>query len=608
MLLVFLALVEALAYPGVLVGTPDADIHSDKSVLMVSQPPQGSVISVGIHVRSTRDTLGYVLPLPGSLDPLDVDTVDPAYLNEFEIYSAPRLRRIRCKDLAEVKYYPVGPGCGSFDIDPVALTLAAGADEALTLEGPSVESDITAAVVEDALVWMDTQGFTADPLTVSALSGHAQTGAPFLVVLLALDHAPDTGAWLAPIQIPLPSWGTDLPLSLSAPTVTSHDLTVITLGPTPAQPAAFERAELEQDCMVQGDFASNYSERIDDALNVPHTSQAPLWVLEYSGGSDACEVCTRDPLQAVNLTDFGLPGINEAHITRWRHRYDVAGPPLDLALVSSDLPTTQAQYLRYDPDLEFAYPVCAHPPVSRPGVCPQLKPDKLSGAGCQVSEPTGWVWLALVPLLLGRRRHAPVLVLLLTLSFSDARAAAPPLEILVDAPLMSTARVIPRDTPSASLPRPLVPMVGGEARLGMARLKKMNIGLTGGLRGFRGRGRDDDLRFNFVEPHLGLDSRHGLAREGATLVPLFRVGLQASLGILDSAVYVPQTSLGALIHVGGGALMGSGPRRVIAEIRASTVPRTDAFGVHFHPVTTLTDWTYYPGTVNISLLVGMSFE
>jgi hypothetical protein len=608
MLLLLLAVVEALAYPGILVGTPGADLHSDKSLLVVSQPPQGSVISVGIHVQSAGDTLGYVLPLSEALDPLDVDTVDPEYLHEFERYSAPRLQQIRCRDLAEVTYYPVGPGCGSFEIDTRDVLLTADADEALALEGAFAEADMTAAVVEDALLWIEAEGFVADPRTATALAEHAQTGAPFLVVHLALDPSPDTQAWLAPIQIPLSSWGAPLPLSLSAPTVGAHDLTVITLGPTPTQPATFERGDLEQDCMVQGDFASNYADRIDDALDVPHTVQAPLWVLEYSGPSDACEVCTRDPLQAVNLTDFGLPGINEAHITRWRHRYDVASPPHDLALVSTALPSTQAQYLRYDPHLEFAYPVCAQPPMSKPGVCPDLKPENRSGAGCKVSGHTGWVWLVLVPLLMGRRRRAMALVLLLALPLSHARATPPPLEILLDAPLFSTPRVIPRDQPSATLPRPLAPLYGGEGRIGLATLKRMNIGLTAGLHGFRGRGRDHDLRFSFVEPHLGVDSRHGRFREDAAVVPMFRVGLQASLGILDSAVYVPQTSLGARLHIGGGAILGTGPRRVMTELRASTVPRTDAYGVTFHPATTLTGWTYYPGTVNLSLLVGVAFE
>jgi len=603
MVLLFLAFLDAAAFPGVLVGPSGSEIHSTASMVVVSQPSEGAVITIAVHVQTDAQSLGFVLPVPEPVDPLDVVVLNPDYLRDFEVFSAPRLEQIRCEDLSEVTYFPVGPGCGSFEIDVPELKTTADAVASLPLEGDFAPVDFAVDVVPDAVGWLEDAGFAPESATALALQASADGGAHFVVVRVDLDTAPTDGTWLEPLQVPLGTWGSALPLSLSAPNVTAHDLTLLTVAAGPLEPAVYEPAVVERDCMVRGDFGAAYEARLTAGLS---SAGEPAWALEFSGLSSQCSLCTRPPLEAYNLGDVGVASA-EAQITRWRHRYDPASPAVDLLLVDGGPSDDQMRYLAYDEDLEFAYPVCGRGWVSPPGVCPDLRPEGRDEAGCDVSASAGWIWLLMVPLLLRRRQKAALAWLLLIPAMPARAAPAPPIDLFVDVPLASTARVLPQEGASG-LPRALSPLLGGEGRIGVAQLKKMNIGLTAGLRGFRGRVRDGDLRFSFTEPHAGVDARHGAANDGATVAPLFRYGLQASIGILDSAVFTPKATMGALLHVGAGAAIGTSPRRLLVELRASTVPRTDAYVVSFHPVTNLPGWTYYPGSMNVTILLGLGFE
>jgi len=598
-----LLLSNALAFPGALVGPEGSTPMSDASVVVTSHTSSGLHLTVSIQVRGDVPRFAYILPLPESVDADDITTLDPDYLQQVELFSAPRLQAVKCADLSEVTYYPVPPGCGSFDILPEVFGSDSGpAKEALGLEGNFAEGVYSVEVVSDVFSWMADAEYVPDAATAANLQTWANAGSYFAVAYVYIGEAESGPVWLEPLQLPLTTIAWELPLSLSAANVDAHDLTLLTFGTGALEPYPHAEADLEADCMILGDLETAHEANIDAALE-----GEAAWVLEYSGASSECAPCARDPLEFYNLADFGVGGIVDAYVTRWRHRYGTAAPAIDVLMIPSFTDdTAQARYIVHDADLEFAYPVCGQGKSANPGSCPDLSPESLEG-GCDSGGALGWVWLAILPLAFYRRRVAP-LALLLVFGASEARADAPSprLDLLFDVPVWSTDRVLP-DGETSGAPYLLNPFVGGEARFAFATLKNLNVGVTGGLRGFRGRGHGD-VRFSFTEPHIGFDARHGTFREGVFVIPLFRYGIQGSMGVLDSAIFKPQASFGALVHVGAGAFIGRGTRRLITELRASTVPRTDGYTVAFHDVTGFTGWTYYAGTANLSLLVGMGFQ
>ncbi len=602
MLLLALLLSNAVAFPGALVGPAGSNLQSEASMVVVSHTGAGMQLTIALEVSGATD-LGLVLPIPEAVNPADLLILEPDYLQQVELFSAPRLERVRCDDLSQVTYYAIPPGCGSFEFDDgQSVSQRAAAEESLGLEATFAKNALSVDVVTDLDTWMADAGYVPDAATETLLQTFVDAGSSFVVARAALDTA--SSVWLEPVQIPLSTTDYRLPLELSASSVTEHDLTVLTFASGPLEPDLFRAAELEADCMVLGDFGAAHEANFEDAID---PSENEMWVLEYSGLSSECSPCARDPLEYYNLADFGFLGIDEAHVTRWRHRYGDQSPAVDVLLQPGGSTSAQIRYVAYDGDLEFAYPVCGQGKIANPGVCEGLNPDGLDG-GCNSAGAGGWMWLAILPILvMARRRLAPI-VLLLILGAADARADAPSprFDLALDLPIWSTDRVVPdgRDT---GAPHLLSPFVGGEGRVGIRKFKSMNVGITGGLRGFRGRG-GGEVRFSFTEPHLGVDARHGVFRESVFVIPLFRYGVQGSVGILDSAVFIPKATIGALLHVGAGAFIGRGARRVIAEIRASTVPRTDGFSVSFDSVTDLPGWTYYPGSANVTLLIGMGFQ
>ena len=603
MVLLLFALANlSYALPGVLVGPPDAVLLSDESLVVVSRPSEGTLITVTARVHSEDSHFGWILPVPEPVDPLDVALLKHDYLEQFERFSAPRREHIRCEHLSEVAYYPVAPGCGSYEIEVTGITSTDGRVEALPFEDAFATGDYTTYVVEDALAWLGDRGWSASPQTADALALHAASGKPFVVADIVLDAAPTGGAWLEPIQVPLTTREAPIPLALGAPSLANHDLTLIAMGAVALAPELANPAPLSGDCMIRGDFATAYEAQVEVALDAGGEG---AWALEFSGSSAACTSCARPPLETYNLNDFGIQSV-EAHITRWRRRTGAGSTPADVILIEDEVPDLELRYVGYRESLEFAYPSCDRGWVSDPGVCPGLEPEKRSSAGCDIAGLPGWFWLALAPLVLLRRRTAGAALALLALGGSFPAAAAS-VEVVLEAPILSSTRVRPISV-DQGLPRLFVPLLGGEVRVGIAHFKRMDLALTAGLRGFRGRARGEDTRFSFTEPHAGLDASHGRHREGALISPRFRYGLHASVGILDSAVFTPKSTVAALMHIGGGVTLGRGPQRALVELRASIVPRTDAYVVSFHPATQLEGWTYYPGSSTLTLLLGVDFE
>ena len=134
-----------------------------------------------------------------------------------------------------------------------------------------------------------------------------------------------------------------------------------------------------------------------------------------------------------------------------------------------------------------------------------------------------------------------------------------------------------------------------------------SAGLLGGIRMAHGAipsGSDAGVRATLVEPTLAVDVRHGVL-EGS-LSPFFRYGGGVALLVLDPNVSATQSAVGVSLHLGVGLIVADGPVRPMVELRGHVVPRTDGYVTRFHPAVGIEDWTWFPGSANVALHVGVA--
>jgi len=602
----------AWAFPGTFVGPGgDAPEVLDAQIVLARQGERTTLTVAPRLDEYPPGRLALVLPLPTG-DVHSVQGVPPSYLERVVAFAAPRLGRVTCDDLIEDRYHPTGPGCGSFEPAPKTPPNGPQATDHVTLDTTWALGEWAAKLVqvteeEDELqAWLDAEGLAIPEAAAPFLEDHGW----FLVATIS----PNEGEMLQPLQVAYTDPDFVLPIRPGGTPGAVQELVVTAI--TEASAGAlivdnYMRAVMPDECLLPPDaFVDWYEQNLDRALL---TEPSPSWMLEYVGSPGRCDPCLGDPLEPYELTDFGYQGDPaQALVSRVHMRYfaeDLHGE-LDLSLIEHA--PTQIRYIEHARELEFAFPVCGEGFVPDAGVCDDLVLPAKGAGGCATGGgPAGLLAVGLAFAAIRRRRLAPLLLLVALAAPRAASAEDAPtqFEIAASTTLWSTDRVRFAEYERGG-PHLLMPMLGLDARWPIADVGSGRLGITGGVRGFFGNATpgepDMPVDFTFIEPHAGLDLRWGAPKK--PWAPTARVGLQAAYGILDTTAWKPRASLGALVHASGGVYVGEGANRLLLELQATLVPRTDAWGVYFAPEVRMPDWIYYAGALDLSLVVGVAFR
>ncbi len=425
MSLILLALLpDAAAFCGTFVGAPGASLVNESSQVVIGRQAGRTTLTLAVDYAGDASEFAIVIPVPEVLGPEDVTAGDAELLQWLEAYGTPRAVSYTCDTLFDLQKGGIGCGytlgCADASVGGIAAGPVEYADDSVT-----VESEFTAAGYDivvlsaqessDLFTWLRNNDYELPRGGDEMLQEYIDAGVYFLAAKLSLDAPPSGNTWLPPLRLSYTEEGFALPIRIGTISadgpqeVLIHALTdVYAAGEVGI--ANYPEVALESECMwvpeAGDDMAAWYAREVDQGVA---DAGGAGWVKEYSadlvpveGTGYHCDPCTAEPVvPGGTFAPLGLDS-DSAHLTRLRLRYDAATATEDLVLYESGIlgASSQLRYVTYEPELEFAFPVCHEGWVDDPGECPN---DYVAGCTAPVRASGLGVLLALVAL---RRRSA----------------------------------------------------------------------------------------------------------------------------------------------------------------------------------------------------------
>jgi len=605
----------AHAVGGAFIGPVGSDVPISSDTIVALAVADGrTTVTVTARTSGAVDFAAFLWPADG-VDPDSLARPMSRGLENLEAFTRPRVERLTCDELVSTLRYRTPPGCASYEVeelgsDPVGedATHSFGVDPTAFEALPEI-SVIAAADVPD---WLAERDLEIPASAEDALQPWLDAGTPLVAAFL--PAAVPAGVWLPPVQFTIA--GTEVPLPLRAGSDTTdvpHALTVLTLTTADVGDPAFANLApglIRDECRLpSGTDAEDWWAAEIDAAD--HSVTAP-WFRVYAGPADRCAPCAAELPNFLVYEHLGLDSDTNnaaARVGRIEVRYG-PGELSDDPVLSFSAPRVDSSIRWYQDEegIGFLIEECGGD-VDPGAVCPQLQ--RLESSGCAVppGAPFAAGTVLLVLLAIRRRRHALVAVALLAVAL-PAQAAdhgVPHTEVHLSAGLLGTARFGAEDR--AQTPTVRLPTVGAQARISVFSWKDdAGLGLIGGLAGWRGGAGDAVNRFTLLEPHAGIDLRHGTLREGARFAPFAHVGASFVLPAMVPRLGQATVTLSGRFHAGAGAWLGHGPLRPSLAIEGVLVPRTDGFVTRFDSITTLPGYTFFPGAARVSVLVGLGIN
>lgn len=409
----------AHAFCGTYVAAPGASLTNQSSRVVVGRSGTRTTLTLAADYTGDTGEFALLLPIPEIIGAEDVAAGDAELVEWIDQYSTPRAVAYTCDDFFDLQ--KSGPGCGyTFGCSSADMSLRTGVPGELADDSVTVESSFATAGYEfsvlsaeessDLFTWLQVNGYELPRGGDDILQEYIDAGVYFLAVKVAAETASHQ-MWLPPIRISYEGEGWGLPIRIG--TISSdgpqevliYTLTDLTSGEVGI--ANYPEAPLETDCMWLGDDAEDmtawYGTEVETAVA---EAGGAAWIKEYSadlvptaGVGYHCDPCTADPaIPGGTFAPFGLDS-DSAHLTRIRMRYDASTATQDLTLYATGIAgASQLRYIGYEPELEFAFPICDLGWVDDPGQCPNEYV-----AGC-TAPAKGSALAVLAALLLARRR------------------------------------------------------------------------------------------------------------------------------------------------------------------------------------------------------------
>ncbi len=614
---------------------------SGATQVAITQASDRTVLTVTARAAEDIEVMAWLWPAPGYVAN-SLRQPDPEALERIEAFTQPRVESLTCEELITETRYRTVPGCASYEVPEVERAAegeAAVGVVPLDAVTASIDFELVSLAADEVDTWLADRELALTASVRAGLESYVLAGVPFVAAYY--PTLVPRGAWLPPVRFELTGSPAQIVLPLSgfaSEAVSNHELYVYTLTDDPEiDPTVpnYEPLVIPDECQLPEGFIA--SEWFDDEAARFEAGEDARWLRVHSSAAASCAPCAGEPLRQQDLTDLGAPQIPpaQARVGRLFFQYSPGQLSVD-PIVSFTEPAEDASLLWYEAreGLGFAFPVCRED-VDPLDVCPNLETEATRGC---VAAPGGAVggWaggaaaMALLGLLgLRRRRGRAPSGLLLGLAGVLGVAAAPSpahaiddgfldkrprWEAMISAGLAGTDRVR-LDTFRRAGPSPSRPFLGVLGRFAFWGWKDgANFGLVAGLRGWRGSpppaGGVGEVRFTLIEPSVGVDVRHGMLRRSG-LSPFVRYGGRLVVPIMNPDTSGPQALVSGLLHLGAGVWIGKPDDRAwwpTVELRLTAIPRTDGIVTEFHPDLGLPSFTFFPGTANLQLMLGVGFR
>ena len=418
----------------------EGDITNGASEIAIAREGRRTTLTMANDFHGDASEFAMLVPVPEILNEDDVHVVDPAVFDRLRGFSQPRQVTYTCDELyPEPVREPMG--CGDKDASDDTATSAdtgswADSGGGVTVEEQFIvgEYEIVVLSAEESgglLTWLGNNGYAVSSDAEEMLQEYLEAGSFFFAAKVFTDRIPGGQAGLSPLRIGYDSDAMSLPIRLGTlNSGGSQDLIIYgltTLDDGRLGISNYDEAEVEADCLLEGELASAYQDAFTDTLD-----GQPQWVVEHGWemrtGSLHCDPCTevpglpQDDVVTLGFGDYdgagdtGSWGWTDYYFTRVHIRYTPEQATEDLQLYGSGITeNTQQRYIAYESFLEAEFPMCGTGWVEdNPGSCADEgreyrermdeTPNPSSGCAVGTERQGAFALLILVGGLLLRRR------------------------------------------------------------------------------------------------------------------------------------------------------------------------------------------------------------
>ena len=212
----------AHAFCGTYVGSPGVELVNRTSQVVLARQGDKTTLTLVADYEGPLSDFALLIPVPESLEPDRIRTIDPAVVDRLDRYSTPRLVSYTCRDAVDVT--PLGcslalGGCGADAAYDTLGTVPVDVDLEAAAGSVTVEAQFQVAEYDVALLsaegadglyaWLELEGYAIPEGGEDVLQGYIDAGSHFLAAKVHLDTVAEGAARLSPTPAPVRGRGLD---------------------------------------------------------------------------------------------------------------------------------------------------------------------------------------------------------------------------------------------------------------------------------------------------------------------------------------------------------------------------------------------------------------
>lgn len=326
--LVLLVPARAAAFCGFYVGSADAKLFNDATVVVLMRDGTKTVLSMQNNYRGPAQDFALVVPVPVVLQREQVRTLPHALFERVEQLAAPRL----------VEYWERDPCAPTVDMKgmrPLSGSLGPVGGMGVTIETQFTvgEYDVVVLSADDSTgldSWLRRNDFNIPEGAEPVLRPYVQKGMKFFVAKVDVSKVKqqDGRATLSPLRFHYDSAEFALPVRLGLlNSQGTQDLLVHILGDSRYEVANYDNVFIPTNLDVSKAARDNFGAFYVGLFDRVRRANPSAVVTEYAWSSDNCDPCPVPPLTASDLATLGTDVV-------WK---SPSGPRLNRSNASDEL-------------------------------------------------------------------------------------------------------------------------------------------------------------------------------------------------------------------------------------------------------------------------------
>ncbi len=319
---------QASALGAVFVGKSEATLRSGEAFVVLMRDGTRTVVSMRLDYRGPAEPFAMVVPVPRSVRPGSIKTLQRELFLRIDALSAPRLvetwEQDPCSDVFKYDMNPTGQDASSAPTGPPARL-------GVEVEGEFVDGEydvrlLTVPESKTIVRWLEEEGYVVPKSVATALEPYVAKRMKFLVARVGAGAVEfdDRRALLSPLRFHFDSREFLLPTRAGlANSVGTQDLTVVILSKRQRYEVAnHANAFLPTNLDVTAAARDSFPELVAALFDETTKSEPVTFVTEHAWDATSCDPCPARALDDRDLATLGADTLSSSTAT------NAAGSPL----------------------------------------------------------------------------------------------------------------------------------------------------------------------------------------------------------------------------------------------------------------------------------------